>query len=499
MVTHYLAIDLGAESGRVMLGSLAAGRLEIEEIHRFPNQPIRTEGSLHWDVGQLFAGIKAGLSKAAARHLPLASISCDAWGVDYVLVDPDGELILPAFHYRDPRTARGVEAVFSKVSWATVFAETGIQFMPFNALYQLATEPPERLARARFVLPVGDAFNYLLSGVAKAEVSAASTMQVYNPETKDWSKRLLTTMGFPGGAFPEIVASGTRLGQLRPELVEETGLAPLEVLATCSHDTGAAVAAVPAETSPTAPRWAYLSSGTWSLLGVELPAPIVTDLCRELNFTNEIGYGGTVRLLKNITGLWIVQECRRAWAERGAEYDYGTLMELAGAAPAFESLIDPADPRFLSPGGMPEKIAAFCRETGQAVPANPGATIRCVLESLALLYRRTLRQVEQLAGGKIERLHVVGGGSRNALLNQCTANALQLPVIAGPVEATAIGNLLLQAIVLGHLPSLKAARAVVKTSFGLTEFQPAAALEWAGAARRFERLAQGGAGIDPLT
>jgi rhamnulokinase len=483
MATHYLACDLGAESGRLVLGTLRSGKLALEEIHRFANTPIKADGSLHWDIAQLFRELKAGMKKAAQLKKPIASISCDSWGVDYMLFDELGSVIPPTFHYRDRRAAKGVENANAKLDWPTIFAETGIQGLPFNTLFQLAAEVQERLYGANRLLLVGDGFNYLLSGVDKAEVSLASTSQLYNPRARVWSKRLINALNLPMKLFAPIVPSGTKLGLLQREITQETGLTGVQVVATCSHDTGAAVAGVPAFGQ----HWAYISSGTWSLLGVELPAPIVTDACRDLNFTNEIGYGGSVRLLKNIVGLWVVQECRRAWAKAGQEFDYAKLTELAAAAPPFVSLINPADPRFVSPDDMPEKIADFCRETDQPVPEQPGAIIRCVLESLALLYRRTLQQIEQLTGTRRERVHIVGGGSRNALLNQFTANALQIPVVAGPVEATAAGNILIQAITLEHLPSLAAAREVVRQSMELTLVNPQAPEEWMKAYERFEK------------
>jgi rhamnulokinase len=484
--THYLACDLGAESGRLMLGTLHDGRLALEELHRFPNTPIRSDGSLRWNIPALFQELKTGLKKAAQRALPFAGLSTDSWGVDYLLFAPDGSLLEPTFHYRDPRTQKGVEAALAKVPWPRIFAQTGIQFMPLNTLFQLAAESPARLQRAGVLLGVGDGFNYLLSGVDKAEESMASTTQLYNPVAKAWSRELLDGLGLPPRLFPPIVPSGTVLGPLRADLARETGLAALPVIASCSHDTGAAVAAVPA----TGTGWAYLSSGTWSLIGVETPQPIINELCRELNFTNEIGYGSSVRLLKNIVGLWIVQECRRAWAAAGQDHDYAALTQMAADAAPFAALINPADPRFVAPDGMPDRIAAFCRETGQAAPATPGAVIRCVLESLALLYRRTIEQVQQLTGAKIDRLHVGGGGSKNALLNQFTADALQMLVFAGPVEATAAGNVLVQAIALGHLPSLDAARSVVRNSSELRLFDPRGASAWDAAYKRFERFFQ---------
>ena len=484
MTNYYLACDLGADSGRLMLGSLDARKFALEEVHRFANTPLKSEGSMHWNIDSLWSELKIGLRKAAQRRLPIQSISCDSWGVDYLLFAPGGSVITPTFHYRDARCQRGVDLAKAKVDWATIFGETGIQFMPLNTIFQLAAESPGRLAQARLLLCIGDGFNYFLSGVDRAEESLASTTQLYDPRSRTWSARLLERLGLPPSLFPAIVPSGTRLGPLTPELARETGLSGVEVLATCSHDTSAAVAAVPAQGG----NWAYLSSGTWSLMGMEWPKPIVTDACRELNFTNEIGYGSTVRLLKNIVGLWIVQECRRAWAKAGQEYSFASLEKMAGAAAPFVTLINPNDPRFLRPDDMPEKIAAFCRETRQPVPADAGATIRCVSESLALLYRRTLRQLEQLTGQKVERLHIVGGGSKDALLNQFTANALQIPVYAGPVEATAAGNLLIQAITLGHLESLAAARQVVSESMGIGVVQPQNATEWDKAYAQFEKL-----------
>ena len=488
MATHYLACDLGAESGRLMLGTLEGGRIQLEELHRFPNNPVKDGTALHWNMDGLFAGLKVGLKKAAARRLPIASISTDSWGVDYILYDERGEIMNPVWHYRDARTARGVEAVRGRVDWPTIYAETGIQFMPLNTIYQLAAEPPERLRQAKRILLVGDAFNYLCSGVAKNEVSLASTTQLYNPRTRTWSRELLAALGLSDEMFGAIVPSGTKLGKLKPELAAECGLPQIEVVASCSHDTGAAVAAVPS----LGEDWAYLSSGTWSLMGVERAQPVITDQGRDLNFTNEIGCGGTVRLLKNIVGLWLVQECRREWAAQGREYDYATLTELAAEAKPFASLINPADPRFAGPGQMPAKFASFCAETGQPAPAAPGAFVRCAFESLALNYRLVFRELEQLTGRRIAQLNIVGGGSKNALLNQFAANSLQTRVLAGPTECTALGNILVQAIAQGHLPSLAAAREVVKNSFEVTRFEPQSGAEWDGAFARFEKLLKRG-------
>ena len=484
MAKCYLACDLGAESGRLMLGSLDDGKLSLEEIHRFPNTPIHAGPSLRWNMAALFAELRAGLVKAGARGLSVASISTDSWGVDYLLYDHEGRLLEPTFHYRDPRCPEGVTRAYEKVSWREIFAETGIQFMPFNTIFQLAAETPERLARAHRVLGVADGFNHWLSGVARFEESLASTTQLYDPRCRSWSRRLLEALGLPPRLFPPIVPSGSRLGPLRRELALAPGFGGTEVVASCSHDTGAAVAAVPAKGG----NWAYLSSGTWSLMGVERSQPILTDACRELNFTNEIGFGASVRLLKNIIGLWVVQECRREWTRGGMACDYESLTRLAAEAPPFAALFNPADPRFVSPGDMPGKIAALCLEHGQAAPANPGAFIRAALESLALLYRKTLESIAALTGQRYDRLHIVGGGSKNALLNQFTANALQIPVLAGPVEATAAGNILVQAIALGDLPSLAAARTVVEESCAVQVFEPRDAGVWQEAYARFERL-----------
>jgi rhamnulokinase len=484
MPTHYLACDLGADSGRLMLGTLADGKIVLEELHRFPNGPVKTSGALHWNFDALIAELKNGLKKAAAKNLPIASISTDSWGVDYVLYDERGLIMQPVWCYRDSRTASGVENAKAKVDWPAIYSETGIQFMAINTIYQLAAETPDRLARAKQLLLIGDAVNYFCSGVARNEVSNASTTQLYNPQTKTWSKKLLTALKLREEMFAPICPSGTRLGQLKKNLATEVGLPQIEVIASCSHDTGAAVAAVPASGE----NWAYLSSGTWSLMGVEWPKPVINDQARSLGFTNEIGFGDSVRLLKNIVGLWIVQECRRHWTKEGKKYDFAALEKMAAAAPPFVSLINADDPRFLSPDDMPKRIAEFCEETGQPVPANHAAYMRCIYESLALFYRVVLRRIERLTGKKIERLHIVGGGSKDTMLNQCAANALKIPVLAGPTECTATGNILIQAIALGHLPSLAAAREVVRASFELKTFTPQDSAQWDAAAARFEKL-----------
>jgi rhamnulokinase len=484
MPTYYLACDLGAESGRLMLGTLADGKISLEELHRFPNGPVKTSGALHWNLEGLFNELKIALKKAADKKLPIASISTDSWGVDYVLYDDRGLVMPPVWCYRDSRTAFGVENVKAKVDWPSIYAETGIQFMSLNTIYQLAAESPERLAHAKQLLLIGDAFNYFCSGVARNEVSLASTSQLYNPTTRAWSKKLLGALKLREEMFAPICDAGTRLGPMKKNLATETGLPQIEVIASCSHDTGAAVAAIPASGE----NWAYLSSGTWSLMGVERPQPVINEQSRAVGFTNEIGYGNSVRVLKNIVGLWIMQECRRQWTREGKKFDYTTLEQMAVDAPPLVSLINPDDPRFLSPDDMPKKIAEFCRETDQPVPANHGAYARSIYESLALFYRVTMRRLERLTGTKIEKLHIVGGGSKANVLNQLAANALKIPVLAGPTECTALGNILVQAMALGHVESHEAAREIVKNSFDLQTFTPQDPEQWDAAAKRFERL-----------
>lgn len=474
---HYIACDLGAESGRVILGTLADGRVTLEEIHRFPNIVVVVNGSRRWDVLRLFDEMKTGLAKVAARGLPIESLSTDSWGVDYVWLKDNEPLLTAPYQYRDTRTDGGLERAFAVVPAEEIFAETGIQFMSINTLYQLHADPAWVFKTADRFLNIGDYFNYLFSGVARAEESLASTTQVFNPKKRAWSTKLIRRFKFNRHVFPAVVPSGTVLGP--------ANLVPgAQVIATCSHDTGAAVAAVPA----TGKGWAYLSSGTWSLLGIETKKPIINEKSRHHNFTNEVGYGGSIRFLKNIIGLWIQQECRRAWQKQGREFTYLQLGELAAQAPPLQALINPNAPQFGKPDDMPQKIVEFCRATGQKPPATEGEFIRCVLESLALLYRRTLDQLEEVTGKPIKTLHIVGGGSQNVLLNQLSANATGRPVVAGPGEATATGNILIQAIALGHLNGLDDLRTVVRNSFEVKTYKPQDAALWTEVYQRFQKL-----------
>ncbi|MFM1943572.1 MAG: rhamnulokinase [Verrucomicrobiota bacterium] len=486
MAYYYLACDFGAESGRVILGELDRGQLKLNEIHRFANTPVQEGSSLVWNVPQLFQEMVRGIHKASKLGEEISGVSCDSWGVDYMLFERDGSLITPSYHYRDRRCETGMGSILGKVAWESIYAETGIQKMALNTLFQLGAETSKRLKRAQYLMGIGDGLNFLLSGVARSEVSMASTMQLYNPVRRDWSGALLRAAGLSVEQLPPLVPSGTVLGPLREDIAGQTDLVGTQVVASCSHDTAAAVAAVPA----TGGNWAYLSSGTWSLMGMELEQPLINNVARDLNFTNEIGVGHSVRFLKNIVGLWIVQECRRYWAERNQEMDYEVLTHLASASQPFMSLINPTDPRFLSPGEMPEKIAAFCRETGQPVPRKPGQFIRCALESLALYYRWTLKSMEGLTGRKFDRLHIVGGGTKNSLLNHFTANALQLPVVVGPVEATAAGNILVQAMALGHVRSLAEAREIMARSVQLETIRPQP-VSWSDAVERMEAFLGG--------
>ncbi len=484
---YYIACDLGAESGRVILGTICDGKLTLEEIHRFPNHAVWIQGSQRWNVLGIFEELKRGLRDVASRAVPVVGLSVDSWGVDYVLFNDRQPMLSLPYHYRDPRTDRTFVAALEKVGREKIFAETGIQFMSINTLYQWIAEleeNPELMGIADQFLNIADYLHYLFCGVGRAEVSLASTTQLYNPNSGQWSAELIRQFGFPDKLFPPIVPSGTRLGPLTSELRDETGLPEVEVIATCSHDTGAAVPAVPAEGDD----WAYLSSGTWSLIGVELPSPLINDAVREQNFTNEAGFGGTTRFLNNIIGLWLLQESRRAWARQGEPLDYDEINRLAQRAEPFRSLINPNDARFLNPEEMPAAIAAYCRQTGQPEPETPGQFTRCIFESLALLYSQKLTVLEQLTDRKIRRLHIVGGGSQSTLLNQLAANATGRTVLAGPVEATAIGNLLIQAIALGELDSLAALRRVVRDSFSIETYEPQQPAKWQQASQRFATL-----------
>jgi len=484
---HYLAIDLGAESGRLILGSLEGGRLSLEEIHRFPNGPVRIHDHLHWDVLRMWNEILHGLRLAARSSGGLTSLGVDTWGVDFGLLDQAGNLIGNPYHYRDSRTDGMLEAAFERLPRQEIYRQTGIQFMQINSLYQLyamqlGNAPALEFADALLTMP--DLFNFWLTGRKASEFTIATTTQCYNPIAADWAWKVLSALDIPSRLFQPIVQPGVVLESLRWDIAQEGDFAPLPVVAVGSHDTASAVAAVPAESG----RVVFISSGTWSLVGSEIPQPVISEQSLGFNFTNEGGIGGTFRFLKNISGLWLVQECRRAWAAAGQEYSYAELTRLAAEAPAFHSLVDPSAPDFLHPGEMPERIGRYCLKRGQPAPTGVGQFVRCALESLALAYRKAISQMEQALGYSLEAVHIVGGGSQNRLLNQFTADATGKPVIAGPVEATAIGNLLVQAMAMNRLSSLAEARQLVRRSFPLEVFEPGRRDAWQEAYERWLRL-----------
>jgi rhamnulokinase len=479
-----LAFDLGAESGRGVLGLFDGARLRLEVVHRFANTPVRVVDALHWDVLHLYHEMLQGLRRCTADHGGVDALGIDTWGVDFALLGRGGTLLGNPRHYRDPHTEGVMELAFRTMPRADLFRHTGLQFMRFNTLFQLLALQRDRsplLDVAETMLLIPDLFNWLLTGIKVNEFSDASTSQLLDPTTRGWAWDVVKAFGLPTNLFGTLVQPGTVLGPLRTSVATDTGVTPCPVVAPATHDTGSAVAAVPASTS----TWAYISSGTWSLMGVELPAPLLGEKALAYNFTNEGGVGGTVRLLKNIMGLWLVQECRRAWERAGQNYSYEELMNLASAATPFVSVVDPDDGGFILPANMPQALADYCRRTGQPAPADPGPTVRCALESLAFRYRWVLERLEELTGRRIEVIHVVGGGSQNSLLCQLTADACNRAVLAGPVEATAIGNVLVQAIGLRLLGSLADAREVVRRSFEVKTFTPRDHGVWQGPYQRF--------------
>ena len=473
-----LVFDLGAESGRAVLGRFDGSRLVLEDVHRFPNGPVRLKESIYWDTLRLFSEIKQGISSAIRNHACQPdSVGIDTWGVDFGLLDRSGELIGNPFHYRDRRCDGMLEAAFSRVPQAEIFAQTGIQFMQINTLYQLLSMVlgnSPALSAARTFLLMPDLFSYWLTGMIRSERTIASTSQCLDPNTGNWALPLLDRLGIPTQIFPEIVEPGTVLGPLLPSVAEETGAASVQVIAGGSHDTASAVAAVPAQ----ADDYAYLSSGTWSLMGVELPKPVINAKTLAYNFTNEGGVCSTIRLLKNITGLWLIQECRRTWAAEGSSLSYEEIARLAAEAHPSAAFVDPDHRDFMAPGDMPARIRAFCRRTGRQPPETVGSVARLVFESLALKYRLILERLEELVGKRLATIHIVGGGSQNRLLSQFTADATGRTVVAGPVEATAAGNALMQLIALGELSGIEDGRAVVRASFGTETYEPRDALRW---------------------
>lgn len=468
---NYLALDLGAESGRAMLCRLADGKLELSEVHRFANLPVQLPTGLYWDTLRLFHEICEGIRCGAKATDELDGVAVDTWGVDFGLIGENGELLQNPRHYRDARTNGMQEEVFRRVPRAEVFRQTGIQFMAINSLYQLYAmqrDSPEVLESASKLLFMPDLFNYFLTGTCACERTIASTSQFYDPSKKAFATELLGKLGISCACFPALIDPGVELGPLLPYVSDRCGLRDdVTVHTTGSHDTASAVAAVPATDGE---NWCYISSGTWSLMGVELREPVINDAALAANFTNEVGVDGTIRLLKNIPGLWVLQECRRAWAKEGQEYSYAELMERAAAARPSGAILD-LD-QFVSPGNHPQRICEYCKRTGQEIPSDPGSMTRVILESLTARYREVVGTLESLTGRHFDVIHVVGGGSQNRLLNQLAADATGRRLVAGPTEATAMGNALTQAMGEGDIGSIEELRAVVRQSCRLEEFRP---------------------------
>lgn len=473
MDKRFLAFDFGAESGRALLGTISGGKVALDEMHRFPNVPVKTLGAMHWDALRLFGEIKHGLRQALAQtNGKIDGIGIDTWGVDFGLIGSDGELLGNPFHYRDERTVDMMEEAFAIASRERIYDRTGIQFMPFNTLFQLmamvrAGSPA--LASASKLLLMPDLFNYWLTGKQLSEFSIATTTQCYNPRKGDWASDMLSELGIPTKMLPEIVQPGTTIGPLTKSLIDELGAGDgISVIAPATHDTGSAVAAVPASGT----GHAYISSGTWSLMGVEVKEPLINEESLAAQFTNEGGVAGTFRFLKNIMGLWLVQECRRTWMAAGEDISYTDLTLMAREAEGFASIIDPDSSLFLAHGDMPQRIKDFCQNTDQRVPETKGEIVRCALDSLALRYRSTVEHLDALFGRRHDPIHIVGGGTQNTLLCQLAADATGRTVIAGPVEATAIGNVLVQAMGLGLIADLDEARQIVRASSDLMQYQP---------------------------
>lgn len=489
----YLAIDMGASSGRHLIGRFDGGRLRLEEVYRFENGPVDLDGRLYWDLPGLWSRVRQGLAaaRAARQGDAIVSVGVDTWGVDFGLLGRNDELLGNPYHYRDSRTNGMMERAFSIVPREEIFRHTGLQFMQFNTLYQLLAMKLGKsslLDVAETMLLIPDLMHWLLTGVKCNEMTNASTTQFYNPVKCGWATDLLQKFGLPTHILGRIVQPGTKIGPLRGGLAAETGLRA-QVVLPGSHDTASAVMAVPAESkSGQRPDWCYVSLGTWALMGIESPAPVINDQVLGRNFTNEGGVGNTIRLLKNITGLWLVQECRRAWSQGARTWTWEDLNRLAAAAKPLVSFINPDAADFLSPENMPRAIAEFCAKTGQTVPQDEGAVLRCALDSIAMKFRHVLGMCEELALGRIETIHIVGGGTQNRLLCQAAADASGRRVLAGPIEATAIGNIMVQAVADGAVGSIAEAREVVRRSFDVEQYEPQNTAAWDDAYTRFMKV-----------
>lgn len=485
----YLAFDLGASSGRGVLGTLDKGKIELKEVKRFYNGMTNILGKYHWDFLRLFDDIKKGIAACATLAQKPESIGLDTWGVDYALLDKQGGFLGIPYAYRDHRTDTAMEELFRIIPKKRVYELTGIQFMQFNTLFQLYAAKRDGLPimdKAADLLFVPDIINYMLTGVKKSEFTFATTSQLFNPVKGSWEKELFDAIGVSVDIMQEIVSPGTVIGKLTPDIARETQLSQINVIAPATHDTGAAIAAIPAEDE----NFAYISSGTWSLMGIESKKPLISEKTLAFNFTNEGGVEKTYRVLKNIMGLWLIQECKRCWDNQKQEFTFPDLVKMAEKAEPFRSLVDPDNSTFLNPQDMPTALADFCKSTGQPVPENPAQFARCVFDSLALKYRAVIDSLKVISDKKIEKIHVIGGGSQNELLCQFTANATGLPVVAGPAEGTAIGNIMVQAMGLGHVKSLAEIRQTIKNSFEFKSYQPKNFEAWDKAYDKFKKIAK---------
>ncbi len=484
---NFLAFDLGASSGRAILGTISDSKLSLKEIHRFENQMVEINGSYFWNIFNLFSELKTGLKKCIRDfEVQPESIGVDTWGVDIVLLDKNGMIVGLPYAYRDPRTDTAMAEVFKIIPKKELYLMTGTQFMQFNTLFQLHAykrdESPQ-LEIAKDILFMSDSLGYLFSGIKKNEFSIASTSQFLKPGKLEFDHRLFDAIGFDINLMQELVLPGTVLGTIKPDIQKETGSSNIPVVAVASHDTASAIAAVPA----TGRNWAYISSGTWSLMGIESDYPLISEEILALNFTNEGGVEGTTRFLKNIMGLWLLQECRRTWA-RDYNYTWPEMVQMGLNAQPFKFIIDPDAHEFLNPGNMPAAIAGYCHKTGQSEPETHGEVIRTIFESLALKYRSTLDAIREVSPAKIDKIHIIGGGANNELLCQYASNATNLPVYAGPAEATAIGNIMMQAKALGAVSSLEEIRQMVFDSFETKVFYPQNAQNWEKQYQEFKRL-----------
>ena len=470
-VLKMLAIDLGASSGRGIVGSFDGEKLSLCENHRFSNDPVIVNGRMYWDILRIFHEIKQSITKTMIAGEGIRSIGIDTWGVDYGLIDRHGRLLANPTHYRDRRTSGVIARASKKMSMQELYSIAGIQCLEFNTIFQLYADlcdDSSLFDRAERMLNIPDLLNYFLTGKMSNEYTILSTGALLDAKTRGYSDEILSKFGIPRRLFGDIVSPGTRLGKLLPQILEETGKTDAEVMSVASHDTASAVIAVPTQEKD----FIYISSGTWSLMGTELSEPLINPDSERLNLTNEGGAMNTIRFLKNIMGLWLIQESRRQWRREGNEYSFAQMEAWAKECKPLQSLIDPDDASFATPGNMPERIREFCRRTGQHVPESVGEVVRCIYESLALKYRKTAESIEDLMGKRAKVIHVVGGGTKDKFLSQMTADACGIPVAAGPEEATAIGNLMMQAIAAGEVANLSEARQVVAASFELKHYEP---------------------------